>query len=92
MQKTEGFGIYDAYQLAGCLRSGQENLGGVVGIRLIKELRGEPSIGLDEELTEKKMIATTRMFGSPVSELRDISKRLLTIAASCCAVNTARLP
>lgn len=78
-EKLKAFGIYDAYQLSRMPEEwGRKNLGGVVGIRLIKELRGEPSIGLDEELTEKKMIATTRMFGSPVSELRDIKEAVAT--------------
>jgi len=43
-----------------------------VGARLIRELNGIPSIDLEEELVTKKMIATTRMFGHPVSSLEDI--------------------
>lgn len=77
--KLKSFGIYDGYQLSKMPEEwGRKNLGGVVGIRLIKELRGEPAIGLDEELIDKKMIATTRMFGSPVSELRDIKEAVAT--------------
>jgi DNA polymerase V len=49
-------------------------MGGVVGVRLIRELNGEQAIGMKEELTEKKMIATTRMFGSPVSDIQDIKE------------------
>jgi DNA polymerase V len=59
-EKLRSFGIYDAYQLSQMPEEwARKNLGGVVGIRLMKELKCEPSIGLDEELTEKKMIATT---------------------------------
>jgi DNA polymerase V len=54
------------------------HLGGVVGVRLIRELRGEPAIGLREELTSKKMIATTRMFGRPVSELYELKEAVST--------------
>lgn len=53
-------------------------LGGVVGVRLLKELHGEESIVMDRELINKKMITTTRMFGSPVSELNDIKEAIAT--------------
>src|SRR5205085_4175899 len=41
----------------------RQHLGGVVGVRLVKELRGEPALFMQEALTKKKMIATSRMFG-----------------------------
>lgn len=44
-------------------------MGGVVGVRLIRELNGEESIAMNEERLTKKMIATTRMFGTPVGTL-----------------------
>ncbi len=56
----------------------RKNLGGVVGVRLIKELRGEPSIDLDEQLKNKKMITTTRMFGTVVTEIKDIKEAVAT--------------
>ena len=55
-----------------------KNLGGVVGIRLIKELKGEPVNEMEQQLTEKKMIATTRMFGSPVKDINDIKEAVAT--------------
>ena len=55
-----------------------KNLGGVVGIRLLKELKGEPAIEMKDELTVKKMIATTRMFGSPVKNISDIKEAVAT--------------
>lgn len=54
------------------------NLGGVVGVRLIKELRGEPCIEMKDPLETKKMIATTRMFGKPVYDLREIKEAVAT--------------
>lgn len=54
------------------------NLGGVVGVRLIKELNGEPSIVMKKELEVKKMIATTRMFGRPVSSLNELKEAVAT--------------
>jgi DNA polymerase V len=78
-EKLKSFGIFDAYQLSKMPEEwAAKNLGGVVGRRLIKELKDEPSINLNEELVEKKMIATTRMFGNPVKELRDIKEAVAT--------------
>ena len=56
----------------------RKNLGGVVGLRLIKELKGEPFIVMDEELVQKKMIATTRMFGTPVKDKQSIKEAVAT--------------
>jgi DNA polymerase V len=56
-----------------------KNLGGVVGSRMIKELNGEPALELaDEQLTVKKMIASTRMFGSTVTSKADIKEAVAT--------------
>ncbi|MEP6845371.1 MAG: Y-family DNA polymerase [Panacibacter sp.] len=78
-KKLIELGIYDAYQLSNMPEEwARKNLGGVVGVRLVKELKCEPSIGLEEELVEKKMIATTRMFGTPVSKLSDIKEAVAT--------------
>jgi len=55
-----------------------KNLGGVVGIRLVKELKGESTNDMNDELTRKKMIATTRMFGSPVKNISDIKEAVAT--------------
>ncbi len=58
-----------------------KNLGGVVGVRLIRELKGEPSIVMKDPLTTKKMIATTRMFGHTVGNLSDIKEAVATYTA-----------
>jgi DNA polymerase V len=58
----------------------RKNLGGVVGVRLIKELRGEVAILIDE-CADKKMIATTRMFGNAVTELSDVKEAIATYTA-----------
>jgi len=54
------------------------HLGGVVGVRLIKELKGEPAKNMEKELTTKKMIATTRMFGHNVGNVNDIREAVAT--------------
>ena len=49
-----------------------------MGIRLLKELKGEPACEMKEELTVKKMIATTRMFGNAVNNISDIKEAIAT--------------
>lgn len=56
----------------------KKNLGGVVGMRLVRELKGFNSIGMKEELTDKKMIATTRMFGNAVTDIESIKEAVAT--------------
>jgi DNA polymerase V len=58
----------------------RKNLGGVVGVRLIKELKGEEAIMMDK-YEDKKMIATTRMFGNAVTSLSDIKEAVATYTA-----------
>ena len=73
------FCIYDALQLSRMSEEfGRIHLGGVTGVRLIKELKGEPVKEMDDELVSKKMIATTRMFGSPVSDIASIKEAVAT--------------
>ena len=48
---------------------------------MLKELKGEEAIMMDEELTNKKMIATTRMFGNAVTDLNDIKEAVATYTA-----------
>lgn len=56
----------------------RKHLGGVVGARLIKELRGEPCIEMKNPLETKKMIATARMFGKPVYDVQEIKESVAT--------------
>jgi DNA polymerase V len=75
----EYWSIYDALQLRNVSEEfARVHLGGVVGVRLIKELKGETAKDMEEELVNKKMIATTRMFGSPVTDIKDIKEAVAT--------------
>jgi DNA polymerase V len=58
-----------------------KNLGGVVGVRLVKELNGIPCIEMKDPLSKKKMIATTRMFGRAVFELKELKEAVATYIA-----------
>ncbi len=78
-EKLFNLGLTSGWDLAGMREEwAHTHLGGVVGVRLIRELRGEPSVDLKKELVEKKMIATTRMFGSPVNNITDIKEAVAT--------------
>ncbi|SFZ94426.1 DNA polymerase V [Flaviramulus basaltis] len=54
----------------------------IVGLRLQRELRGEPTLGLDEVKT-KKAIATTRSFEKNLNNISDVRERISTFAVSC---------
>lgn len=80
--KLEQLGILTAWDVRNLTEEwARKHLGGVVGVRLIKELRGEHAIEMKDELETKKMIATTRMFGSTVTDLNDIKEAVATYAA-----------
>lgn len=71
--------VFTAYDLTKKTEEwAKKSLGGVVGVRLVKELKGEPAGEMKEELKVKKMIATTRMFGSPVKNIVDIKEAVAT--------------
>ncbi len=71
--------VFTAYDLTKKTEEwAHKNLGGVVGLRLLKELKGEPANEMKDELVVKKMIATTRMFGSPVKNIGDIKEAIAT--------------
>jgi DNA polymerase V len=73
------WGIYDALQLQQMSEPfAKKHLGGVVGERLVRELKGIESNEMEDELVNKKMIATTRMFGSPVADIASIKEAVAT--------------
>jgi DNA polymerase V len=75
----EDWGIYDALQLRNVSEEfARTHFGGVVGARLVRELRGTISKEMEDELVNKKMIATTRMFGSPVGDINSIKEAVAT--------------
>jgi DNA polymerase V len=75
----EHYFIYDALQLSRMNEEwARQNLGGIVGARLIRELNGIPSIEMKDPLKNKKMIATTRMFGKPVYDIAPLKEAVAT--------------
>jgi DNA polymerase V len=77
-----GLGIFNALQLSRSSEAfAKKYLGGIVGIRLVRELNGIAAIDMENELVTKKMIASTRMFGSPVTDIKDIKEAVATYTA-----------
>ena len=80
--KLKDGGIFNAWQLRNMPEEwARKNMGGIVGIRLIRELNGFPCLQLQDPLDHKKMIACTRMFGSPVYGLAELTEAIATYAS-----------
>jgi DNA polymerase V len=78
-KKLHLWGIDNAWQLSQMSEDwARKHLGGVTGVRLIRELNGKPCMPLKEPLEVKKMIATTRMFGKPVYSLNELKEAVAT--------------
>ena len=74
--------VFTAYDLSQKTEEwAKKNLGGVVGARLVRELKGISCSEMEKQLTEKKMIATTRMFGNPVKNIHEIKEAVATYTA-----------
>lgn len=72
-------GITNGWELSNMPQEwAHRNMGGVTGLRLLRELKGIPSIDMEPPLQVKKMIATTRMFGEPVADIRSIKEAVAT--------------
>lgn len=54
----------------------------IVGLRLMRDLQGIPTLDL-EEVQPKKNIATTRSFETNYTEFKQLSERVSTFAVSC---------
>ena len=77
--KLMNWGITSAWELRNMTENwARKHMGGVAGVRLIKELKGIPCIEMNDELVTKEMIATTRMFGRNVVKLEEIKEAIAT--------------
>ena len=81
-KKQKNKGIFTAYQFTDLPAAWVQKQMSVVGLRLYKELRGEPTLALDE-VAIKKAIATTRSFDHPVYDFRNMFERVSTYASRC---------
>lgn len=82
MRLRDHYGIRTAWQLRQMPEEwARRQLGGVVGVRLVRELRGHACIALKDPLEKKQMIATTRMFGTPVFDAGALREAVATYTA-----------
>ena len=80
--KLRHLGVENGWQLRNLPEPwARRHLGGVVGARLIKELKGLSCIPMKDPLEKKKMIATSRMFGSPATTLAALREAVATYVA-----------
>lgn len=79
----EGMGVKTAYDFTQLTPEWVRKRMSVVGLRMWKELRGEPCIGFEEMPAAKKQIATTRTFDHDIADYEPIHQRIAQYAASC---------
>ncbi len=78
----EQFAINTAWQLKHIPEEwARKNLGGVVGVRMIRELNGISCIPMKDPLEKKKMVSCTRMFGRPVYTLEELRESVAAYIA-----------
>jgi DNA polymerase V len=79
VKKLTEVGIDTAYKLSQMSELwAHKNMGGVVGVRLIKELNGSPCRGTGKGLDHKQHIASTRSFGRAVTTLSEMKEAIAT--------------
>lgn len=82
-KKMKDRNIHTAYDFTDPMHEGYiKSMMGVIGLRLKKELQGEPVLEL-EESTTKKSIAVTRSFPKKLTEYDDLRERVSTFASVC---------
>ena len=75
--KLHGAGIRTAADLASCsVAWARRHLGGVMGVRLVRELNGSSCVGMlpsEDGTLARQRIAHTRAFGTPLNDFADLS-------------------
>jgi len=67
-------GFHNVLQLAGAPRKWIKKKMTVVGLRTVLELNGTSCIDLEQDLDPKKEIVSSKSFGQPVTELKDLQE------------------
>jgi len=74
-------GVVSAWDLRQTPGEWVDRVMGVVGLRLVRELRGEPCLDLEKVRDAKKNINVSRSFGRPVAALSEMREAAATYAA-----------
>ena len=78
-------GIRSAYELIQKSDQWIQKQMSVVGLKMVKELRGEPCFDLETCGNRKKSITTSRTFGYEVGDFQGLAQALSTYASMCAA-------
>ncbi|MHC2993739.1 SOS mutagenesis and repair protein UmuC [Pontibacter sp. HJ8] len=82
-QKLAGFGIHTALDLRNASDTFVKKHLTVVGLRTVRELRGEACLDLELVAANKQNICTSRSFGSAVTSLSQLQEATANYASRC---------
>ncbi|MCH2193272.1 Y-family DNA polymerase [Kordia sp.] len=82
-QRLQLKGAHTAYEFTQLTDDWVKRNISIVGLRLKKDLEGEPTIQLENEVQNKKAIATTRSFEFTFSDKENMKERIATFASRC---------
>ena len=82
-RKLAGFGIHTALDLRNASDAFVKQHLTVVGLRTVRELRGEPCQDLELTAPNKQHICTSRSFGAPVTALSHLQEATANYASRC---------
>ena len=77
------YGIKTAYDLTQASDAWVRKHLTVVGLRIKKELEGEPCISIETDIPNKKNVGTTRTFRRPLTTKAEVGEALADFAARC---------
>lgn len=79
----KNIGINTAYDLCSADNSWIKKHLSVIGLRMVKELRGTPCFDLEENAKQKKNICTSRSFGKKINTLEELKESVSSFASDC---------
>lgn len=82
-RKLAGYGVRTAWDLRNVTDTFAKKHLTVVGLRTVRELRGEPCLDLELLPPAKQNICTSRSFGEAVTELDEVAEALATHVVRC---------
>lgn len=82
-KRLQNKNVYTAYEFTKLQDDWVKRNMSIIGLRLKKDLEGEPTILLEDEIQNKKAIATTRSFEFTFSDKENMKERIATFASRC---------
>ena len=79
----KNMGVKTAYDLCRAEESWVKRRLSVVGLKMVKELKGIPCFPLEEHAGRKKNICTSRSFGKKITHIEDLKESVSNYASNC---------